>query len=100
MAAEANEYPIRIQCLIPLALCILHNFLRVFDPSRHASELLPATREQPVGDPHGDLEPRTNMVRETESTRANARRDAIATAMWEQYQAELQARRTASTQSV
>lgn len=100
MAREPNNYPIRVQCLIPLALCVLHNFLRVHDPGRYEKELHPSMRDQPVGDPHGDVEPpaaQANQGAQAEGDRAATRRNTIVTAMWNQYQEELHLRHTRST---
>ena len=98
MAAEACEYPIRIQCLIPLALALVHNFLREHDIQRLQNELHIPLREEPAFTPHGDDEPLqpsnpTQAPRpQTEDDRAAARRTQIAEAMWLSYQNVLQSR--------
>ena len=98
MAAEASEYTIRTQCLIPLALSLVHNFLRDHDIERLRNELHISLREEPAFPPHGDEEPAPNSgiplanPPRTEDDRAAARRTQIAEAMWDSYQNILQAR--------
>lgn len=94
MAREPCEYPIQVQCRIPFALTVLHNFLRVHEPERCDAELHILLRDEPAGDVHGDVAPvAATVVHQSEDERATARREAIAIAMWNDYQAELAHRR-------
>ncbi|KAL1697831.1 hypothetical protein EV121DRAFT_182403, partial [Schizophyllum commune] len=92
MAAEACEYRIQVQCLIPLGLTLLHNFLRRHEPERYNREARIALHREPAFEPHGDAPDMDNMVgaeADTEDEQANLRREEIAQAMWTQYQATL-----------
>lgn len=100
MAREASDYPIQIQCLIPLALCVLHNYLRIYDPDRNRQEFTPhRVRDDVHGlsastfqeDQHAS---NFNFTVGSEDERCAARRNAIATAMWVQYQEEVERRRS------
>lgn len=86
-----------IQALIPSALAALHNFIRQYDPS----EIQMYDEDVPLDfqmDPRPESESEsvgelgTGRVSSGETTRANKRRDEIAHAMWEQYQAYLESR--------
>jgi hypothetical protein len=75
-----------IQARIPLALCAIHNFIRIHDPDEiHDFE---------VHDEHADIEPHGILAPgpagRQEIARGTARRDVIAQSMWENYQLELQ----------
>lgn len=100
MAREASDYPIQIQCLIPFALCILHNYLRIYDPDRNKQEFTPhRVRDDVHGLAattfHEDLlASNLNFAVGSEDERCAARRNAIANAMWTQYQGELERRRS------
>ena len=97
MAREPSEYRINIQCHIPFALTILHNFFRTHDPARHSEELHIRLRDEPARTVHGDDQPYgQTVVAQSEDQAATLRRDQIATAMWNQYQEELEARRNRS----
>ena len=94
MAAEPCEYPIKIQCLIPLGLSLVHNFLRDHDPDRYRAEAQVSLRDEPSFTPHGDEEPSLGArpQRADEDGRAEERRTRIAEQMWTSYQAVLQSR--------
>lgn len=87
LMTAAPEYDLRTQSKITLALCVLHNFIRVHDPDdlseeeteEHEEELKRRVPRRVPTDfcPH---------VPRTESQRATKKRDRIAKAMWEQYQ--------------
>ena len=87
------EYDISIQALIPSALAALHNFIREYDPEE-IGEIEISDDEEPLLESVGELG--AGPVTRDETLRANARRDQIADAMWEQYQTYLE-RRTART---
>ncbi|KAJ8490164.1 hypothetical protein ONZ45_g13315 [Pleurotus djamor] len=98
MAREPNEYSIDIQVKIPVALTLLHNFLRINDPDRFSSQLKLSTQNEPAMDVHGDtiVVPVANInngVDEGDDDGPASRRDQIASAMWDQYQATLEQRR-------
>lgn len=92
---EACEYSPLKQAKIFLAFCAIYNFSRIHDG---------ANDEVPFDSEDLDLEPGNNQndiygqlagqVDNAEKTRAEARRDRIAQAMWESYQEELQRRET------
>lgn len=93
MACEPNEYPIRIQCLIHLSLTLLHNFLRVWEPSRYSDELDPKHWRQPANiNPHSNEDIGNNTPQPTNAqfSRHDALRERIATEMWLQYQQTLE----------
>ncbi|TFK64062.1 hypothetical protein BDN72DRAFT_775105, partial [Pluteus cervinus] len=80
------EYPEKAQAKFIPALAVLHNFLRIHDPSD-----LPAINSTiPIYDNVDDNTTFTITARERK--RAAARRDIIAKAMWTDYQATLRAR--------
>ncbi|KAE9388048.1 hypothetical protein BT96DRAFT_1004544 [Gymnopus androsaceus JB14] len=97
MACKPCDYPIQIHCLIALALAIFHNYFRIYKPNRNSSNLsMPPVRDTVAG-----LETmvNNNSAAEThfptpanlsEDDRAAVQRNAIAEAMWVQYQEELQ----------
>ncbi|CDO78156.1 hypothetical protein BN946_scf184541.g2 [Trametes cinnabarina] len=77
------EYRMKYQVRLPPALCALHNFIRLHDPSEINDFI--DIHEDPDRPPStGELAqgPATRAERE----RANARRDYIATSMWNSYQ--------------
>ena len=92
LAAEPSDYCIDTQCLIPLSLTILHNFLCAHEPNcvRNKSHTqmdgLPLTWQDNVGDYIEIMQDKGGIVHGTEEAHADARRDGIATAMWSQYQ--------------
>jgi hypothetical protein len=82
------EYSMFVQARIPAALCALHNFIHRHDPDMfdalYDGQLLEHDGIDDValgelGDGPADA---------VERDRANARRDAIASAMWQDYTAE------------
>ena len=85
-----------IQALIPSALAALHNFIWRYDPNEIGEiqmydddeplEIAMAPRPESVG------ELGVGPVTREEMVRANARRDQIAGAMWEQYRSYLESR--------
>ena len=82
------EISIDYQARIPAALAAIHNFIRIHDPDELEDFVDADDTEQ--GFFAGELA--QGQTRTAERRRANARRDEIAAAMWEQYQAELQKR--------
>jgi hypothetical protein len=76
------------QARIPAALAAIHNFIRIHDPDE-LEGFIEADDIEP-GFFAGELA--EGQTRTAEKKRANTRRDEIAAAMWEQYQAELQER--------
>ncbi|TFK59919.1 hypothetical protein BDN72DRAFT_780076, partial [Pluteus cervinus] len=92
----APEYNITMQAKLVPALCALHNFLRIHDPSEDpvsnfAQE--PNTTIQ-TGDaaPVTEIETQAEGEETDEYRRASNRRDKIAQAMWAAYQEELERR--------
>jgi hypothetical protein len=76
------------QARIPAALAAIHNFIRIHDPQE--LEGFAEAEDTERGFFAGELA--EGQTRTAEKRRANTRRDQIAVAMWEQYQAELQER--------
>ncbi|CDO77379.1 hypothetical protein BN946_scf184835.g1 [Trametes cinnabarina] len=77
------EYDMKYQVRLPPALCALHNFIRIYDPSEIQDF------QDVQGDP--DRAPQTGELAEGPATRAerscaDSRRDYIAQTMWESYQ--------------
>lgn len=87
----APEYDLDTQSKITMALCVLHNFIRIHDPQDLVEEEI-EEQYQELGRRAEHRTPedyKTHITRE-ESLRAGDKRDAIAKAMWEQYQLHLQ----------
>jgi hypothetical protein len=87
------EYDMTVQAQIPAALCALHNFIRIHDP--HEQDL-PDEEYYDQGGYAGD-----GFVRQVRNVEDNnprgavaRRRDLIAEAMWNSYQAVLEERST------
>ena len=95
MAREPNEYPIHIQCLIHLSLTLLHNFLRIWEPSRFLDELDPKQWRQPADmiSSNEDCADDVPLPAGTQLSRHDVLHDKIATEMWTQYQQTLEHRR-------
>ena len=95
LATEPSDYHIDIQCLIPLSLTILHNFLCAYEPNHIQNKLYAQMHEVPLNW-RGNIEEYAEMMEDghgvvynTEEACADAQRDRIATAMWNQYQSVL-----------
>jgi len=96
------EYDMRTQALIPAALAALHNFIREYDPEEIRSFDLGDNnpnddyqlRDLQMGPQPGSVGELGGNVTPAERVRANARRDVIASNMWEQYQNYLETCRT------
>jgi hypothetical protein len=89
----APEYPIELQAKLVNALCVLHNFILIHDPTDISIETwtehrargswsgtddyIEVTPNVPVGD-----------ITEAERRRASERRDRLAKRMWEDYRRE------------
>lgn len=73
----------KYQVRIPPALCALHNFIRIHDPSEIEDF------NDVLGDPDRTGELAEGPATREERDRADARRDFIAESMWESYQAWL-----------
>ncbi|TFK59050.1 hypothetical protein BDN72DRAFT_737181, partial [Pluteus cervinus] len=88
----ASEYDLQTQAKIPLALAVLHNFIRKYDPTdealtigdyeggrrcsvREGSEEVPEVVKEWLG----------GAISNTERKRAEKVRDEIAQKMWDQY---------------
>lgn len=91
--AQGCRYPIKTQAAIVYAISVLFNYVSNFDSDDLSQEL---------DEPDDELDNGTHpdalglgYVSTQESRRAAARRDEIAMAMWEQYQAELHRRNLA-----
>ncbi|KIO13318.1 hypothetical protein M404DRAFT_123206, partial [Pisolithus tinctorius Marx 270] len=78
------EYPIEIQALIPVTLCVIHNLIMSHkrDPD--------ADGEMPEGDSRGDGG--TGEVGDIEQEETRVLHDSIAEAMWHDYQEYLRKR--------
>ncbi|KAH7917035.1 hypothetical protein BV22DRAFT_1027069, partial [Leucogyrophana mollusca] len=82
------EYSMDIQARIPPAMCLLHNIIRIYDPSELA-DMDDIVADNAPGR-HGEAA--TGPANDAARRRAHALRDSIAAAMWEQYNAERQKR--------
>lgn len=86
---RAPEYAMPIQAQIPVGLAAVHNFILEYDETDLESYLDMLADEGTGGD---DVEPGElgdGPIPRTEYNRAFARRDQIAEAMWQSYQAFL-----------
>ena len=78
----APEYCMEVQAHIPPALCAIHNFIRIHDP--HDIEEFADIEGHNVDVESGALA--EHAVTQEEKGRASAKRDAIASQMWDDYQ--------------
>lgn len=92
---NARSFSMKAQIKIVAALSCLHNILVEIGEGAAGSENLQA-EEYPVDEDDPDIEDCNTVlngegykITKRETTRANQRRDDIATAMWEQYQGEI-----------
>lgn len=91
----APQFPMNIQVQIPPALAALHNFIMKYDPQDVQEYLGDSDSDSNLnpnpGQPHesefGDLA--DGAVTQAEKNHATAARDALAKAMWRQYQSTL-----------
>lgn len=97
LMAAAAEYALPIQTKIPAAIAALHNFIRTWDPDDLATE--DGDSDDNAAD-NGGNHPNIPITPENlgghisaaEKTRASAKRDEIAKAMWADYIEEVQIR--------
>ena len=86
MMRETNEFPMAHQGQIISAVCVLHNFIRIYDPE----DLLEEMDEEELlgggGATDVNRQYRVGDINAAESEEASQRRDEIAQAMWRQYQ--------------
>jgi hypothetical protein len=88
----APEFSIKIQAKIPAALCAIHNFIHHHDPQEgEISENIDSERSNHTSHA-GDETVGPGMESEIDDSNVHARRERIATAMWENYQQVLQDR--------
>ncbi|KAF8153669.1 hypothetical protein BJ912DRAFT_868623, partial [Pholiota molesta] len=97
LMAAAAEYDLRTQAKVPGAIAALHNFIRIHDPddlAREDSDDSDSESEGIPNQPEIPITPETlgGHISQAEKNRANAKRDQIARAMWEDYVEELQRR--------
>jgi hypothetical protein len=87
----APEYSLAVQAKITLALCVLHNFIRVHDPDDLMDDEELKVRDEALGRaaPRRTAEEYGHNITTEERDRASQVRDTIAKAMWEQYQTVL-----------
>ena len=76
-----------VQAQIPAALIAVHNFIREHDPEE-ILEFKDILEDLPAIDEFGDLA--EGPPNQAEQRRAEATRDGIAQAMWQDYQAYLE----------
>ena len=78
------EYDISVQVRIPPALCLVHNVIRIHDPND-----IPPLPDLQSSDTERDIGVLANSIPTEEArTRSHTMRDAIATAMWYDYNLE------------
>ncbi|KAF9455298.1 hypothetical protein BDZ94DRAFT_1180292, partial [Collybia nuda] len=91
LMVAAPEYTLQTQAKIPLALCALHNFIRIHDPTDNAE----TSNDYLVGSTQTHFRTEINPdhlsghISRAEKNRASIMRDGIANAMWEDYQRHL-----------
>jgi hypothetical protein len=81
----APEYHMDIQARVPAALCAIHNFIRRQDPDLFCVEEDYDLAENDDDDHGGASALGTGPADTAERRGADARRDAIAAAMWADY---------------
>jgi DDE superfamily endonuclease len=86
------EYQYSIQAQIPAALCAIHNFIRIHNPSEEDSAIGGAEEQYNQQADAGDDVMRGIEFQESADDTVVARRDRIATEMWTNYQEVLQSR--------
>ena len=83
----APEYNLQTQAKIPAALAALHNFIRIHDPDDNAQDEDDYEEDHNLRSPvEIHAEHLGGHISQAEKDRASAKRDAIATAMWVDYQ--------------
>ena len=90
----AQEYSLATQSQLVSALAVIHNFIRIYDP---ADTLDDDIENSPEEAPSREECERSNLreraINNEERDRASERREAIALAMWQDYQRRSQRRR-------
>ena len=84
MMQYGSELPIKTQARAVPAMCALHNFIRIHDPSDDI-EPLEDDETRCSTDMSAEVLSRLGGVSRAEVVHANKWRDAIAKAMWESY---------------
>jgi hypothetical protein len=79
----APEYSLATQAKLVSAICIIHNFARIYDPDTDEDDAL--TLEVERRSPQRERDEFGGHISHRERDDANARRDEIANAMWAQY---------------
>jgi hypothetical protein len=74
-----------IQAHIPAALCMLHNFIWIHNPSEDPLPPISVVNDNPTHPRNADADESTPLIQAT-----NTHHDHIATQMWEDYEAYLQ----------
>lgn len=87
LITAAPEYALKKQAKMVLAICVLHNFIRVHDPEDFDDNL----PDEENTTTHASSDDHASFVSNEERRRANTLCDRIANNMWEQYQEYLQA---------
>lgn len=98
LSTSTPEFELGVQAKIPSALAALFNFVRVHDPApadEDSRSALYASATNPEQTTPRNPAYLGGFISADESRRADARRDAIAEAMWDQYQDELRRRNLA-----
>ena len=86
------EYQYSIQAQIPAALCAIHNFIHINNPSEEDSEIGGAEEQYNQQADAGDGVMHCIGFQESADDTVVARCDRIATEMWTSYQEVLQSR--------
>ena len=84
MLRYGSELPIKTQVQAIPAMCALHNFIRIHDPTDNI-EPLEEEDQRRSSQVSAEAFPRSGGVSRAEVVRANKRWDAIAKVMWEGY---------------
>ena len=90
----AQEYSLETQSQLISGLAVLHNFIRIHDPTDTLDEDL--AEEEPTNQDPGSIDNsnlRERALGNEERERAAERREAIARAMWQDYQHKRQRKR-------
>ena len=83
----APEYDLDIQARIPAAAAVLHNFIRIHDPTEQNDiEFQDAEDDNDTNDRDIQAGDQMNADNNEDGNEHNVRRDNIAIAMWNQYQ--------------
>jgi hypothetical protein len=87
MVVSTPEYPINTQAQFVCGLAVVHNFIRIYDPEDFADYEDDEDEDEPPEEGNDGFGALQRGVTAAEKTRAEAKREEIALAMWADYEA-------------